>query len=63
MVKNWKIDKKKFCFYPCINLLMGAILDNLKGIIVDAMVLYNGLIKKTKASKFITFGVDGVNVF
>jgi hypothetical protein len=41
----------------------GATLDNLKKILVDAMVLYGGLIQETMASKFITFGVDGVIVF
>jgi hypothetical protein len=40
-----------------------ATLDNLKNIMVDAMVLYGGLIQKTIASKLITFGADGVNVF
>jgi hypothetical protein len=38
-------------------------LDNLKKIMVDAMVLYGGLIQEKIASKLITFGANGVNVF
>jgi hypothetical protein len=38
-------------------------LNNLKNFMVDAMVLYGGFIQETIASKLITFGVDGVNVF
>jgi hypothetical protein len=30
---------------------------------MDAMVLYNGLILKIKASMYITFGANGVSVF
>ncbi len=41
----------------------GAISDNLKFILVDAMVLFGGLNQDKIASKLITFGVDGVNVF
>jgi hypothetical protein len=37
--------------------------NNLKRILVDAMVLYGGLILETMASKLITFGADKVNVF
>jgi hypothetical protein len=37
--------------------------NNLKRIMVYAMVLYGGLIQETMASKLITFKVDGVNVF
>jgi hypothetical protein len=41
----------------------GATLDNLKRILVDAMVLYGGLIQETMTSKLIIFGIDGVGVF
>ncbi len=41
----------------------GATSHNLKRILVDAMVLYGGLIQEIMASKLTTFGADGVNVF
>jgi hypothetical protein len=37
--------------------------NNLKKILVDAMVLYGGLIQETITSKLITFGVDDISVF
>jgi hypothetical protein len=40
-----------------------ATLDNLKRIMVDAMVLYGGLIQETMASKLITFRANGACVF
>jgi hypothetical protein len=40
----------------------GATLDNLKKIMVDAM-LYGGLIQEIMTSKLITSGVDRVGVF
>ncbi len=40
-----------------------ATLNNLKKLMVDAMVLYGGLIQKIIASELITFGADGVSVF
>ncbi len=41
----------------------GGILDNLKHILVDVMILYGDLTQKNIASKLITFGVNGVSVF
>jgi hypothetical protein len=41
----------------------GATSDNLKHILVDALILYGDLTQKSIASKLITFGVDGVNFF
>ncbi len=38
-------------------------LDNLKRVLVDAMVLFDDLCQEIIASKLITFGADGVNVF
>jgi hypothetical protein len=42
---------------------MGPLQIIYKRILVDAMVLYGGLIQEIMASKLITFRVDGVNVF
>jgi len=39
-----------------------TILDHLKRILVDAMVLYGGLTQKM-TSKLITFGIDGLMCF
>jgi hypothetical protein len=36
---------------------------NLKHVLVDGMVLFNDLCQETIASKLITFGANGVNVF
>jgi hypothetical protein len=38
-------------------LVDGATLNHLKRIMVDAMVVYGGLIQETMASKLITFGI------
>jgi hypothetical protein len=40
----------------------GITSNHLKRIIVDVMVSYGGLIQEIMVSKFITFGVNGVNV-
>jgi len=41
----------------------GATFDNLKRILVDAMVLFCDLDEDNIASKLITFGVDEVSIF
>jgi hypothetical protein len=41
----------------------GATFDNLKCILVDAMVLFGDLNKDNIASKLVTFAVNEVNVF
>jgi hypothetical protein len=41
----------------------GATFDNLKHILVDAMVFFGDLNQDNIASKLITFGIDGVSVF
>jgi hypothetical protein len=41
----------------------GATSNNLKCILMDVMVLYGDLTQENIASKLITFGADGVNVF
>ncbi len=41
----------------------GATSDNLKHILLDAMILYGDLTQENIVSKLITFGVNGVIVF
>ncbi len=41
----------------------GATSNNFKCILVDVLVLYGDLTQENIASKLITFGVDGLNVF
>jgi hypothetical protein len=41
----------------------GTTLDNLKCLLMDVLVVYGDLKQYSIASKFITYGVDGVSVF
>ncbi len=41
----------------------GATSNNLKHILMDAMVLYGDLTQESITSKVITFAADGLNVF
>ncbi len=60
MFENWQQTPLLLSLQEMID---GATLDNLKRIMVDAMVLYGGLIHETMASKLITFGANGAGVF
>ncbi len=42
---------------------VGATLDNIKGVILDAMGKYKGLTNSNIASKWICFGCDGDSIF
>jgi hypothetical protein len=58
--ENWQ---QTFLLLSLQRMVDGATLDNLKRILVDAMVLYGGLFQETMASKLITFGANEVGVF
>ncbi len=60
MVEGWQIF---FLLLLLQQVVDGAILDNLKHILVDVMILYGDLTQKNITSKLITFGVNGVSVF
>jgi hypothetical protein len=60
MFENWQWTPLLLSLQQVVD---GATSDNLKRILVDAMVLFGDLNWDNIASKLITFGVDRVNVF
>ncbi len=60
MVEGWQTIHLLLSLQQVVD---GATSDNLKHILVDALILYGDLTQKSIASKLITFGVDGVNFF
>ncbi len=60
MVEGWQ---KILLLLLMQQVVDGATSNNLKCILMDVMVLYGDLTQENIASKLITFGADGVNVF
>jgi hypothetical protein len=58
----WKINNRHLCL-SLEHVVNGATFNNLKGVLVDAMVLFGDLCQETISSKLITFGANGVSVF
>jgi hypothetical protein len=59
VVEGWQ---KILLLHHC-NVVDGANLNNLKLILVDAMVLYGDMTEESIVSKLIAFEVNGVSVF
>jgi hypothetical protein len=59
-MKNWK---QVPILLTLEKVEMGAILDNIKAIILNAMGKYGGLTNEAMASKWVCFGCNGDYVF